>query len=189
MHLCTGLIVILLLTILICDIWVMADYAPENWVGTASLLLILSSGEAKAMAHISQRIAVLMIDFSSQPLSSVLSKSINTASLWLPKWATKPQFKFFALPRKVLRVILFIILALSVLMFMLAIGAVVFFAPIIYFSVSLSDITSRSLFILGYVAMIFCTYRYWQYCTQKLHSNNLRAQPPFYKQLKRQYED
>jgi hypothetical protein len=184
MHLSTGLIGILLLTVLITTIWVMADYAPENWIGTATLLLILSSGETKAMGRVSQRIAFLMIDFTAQPLASIVQKSLDTASKRLPPWIQKTHFDPFTPVAIIIRVVLFFTLTIAVFILILAMGALVFFAPIVYFSVSLTDWSAKVLFIIGYTGLIYGSYRYWHYCTKKLWTNNLNRPPSLLKRLK-----
>ena len=185
MHLSTGLMAILLLTCLITTIWVMADYAPENWIGTATLLLILSSGETKAMGHISQRIAFFMVDFTAQPLASTVQKSLKTARKWMPAWLQKPGFDSFMPVANIIRVALFVVLTIAVFALILAMGALLFFAPIVYFSVNLADLIDKAVFIISYTGLLFGSYGYWYCCSKKLWTNNLSRPMPVLRWFKR----
>lgn len=184
MHLSTGLMAILLLTFLITTTWVMADYAPENWIGTATLLLILSSGETKAIAHVSPRIAFLMIDFTAQPLASIIKKSVDTATKCLPTWVQEIRLNPFRLVADIIRVAIFVVLTIAVFVLILAIGALLLFAPIVYFSVNLTDWIARALFFISYTGLMYGCYRYRHYCCKKLCGNNLRRPPSLLKRLK-----
>ena len=185
MHLSTGLMAILLLTCLITTIWVMANYAPENWIGTATLLLILSSGETKAMGHISQRIAFFMVDFTAQPLASTVQKSLKTASKWMPAWLQKPGFDSFMPVANIIRVALFVVLTITVFALILAMAALLFFAPIVYFSVNLADLIDKAVFIISYTGLLFGSYGYWYCCSKKLWTNNLSRPMPVLRCFKR----
>ena len=162
-HLYTSAIALLLLSILICLVWVGHDYAPENWVGIAGLLFILCSSQAIAIHRINARLVIFFIDISSQSLTAIFYKTGLLASQ-----------KINAVNRDIhnlhqtIRVFLFVALGAIFITFFITIALTVFLIPIIYFSTQPSSAFTLTTFTLLYSWLIFIAFRQWLRLTQYL---------------------
>tara|TARA_B110000879_G_scaffold206369_1_gene288230 strand:- start:222 stop:878 length:657 start_codon:yes stop_codon:yes gene_type:complete len=169
-YLYTSAIALLLLSILICLIWVGRDYAPENWVGIAGLLFILCSGQIISIHRINASLAIFFINVSSQPLAAIFYKSGLLASQ-----------KIDAVNRAIhnlhqtIRVILFILLGGFFVFCFISIALTVFFIPIIYFSTQPSSALTLTIFTLLYGWLIFIAFRQWLRLTKFLVATDKAA--------------
>ena len=169
-HLYTSAIALLLLSILICLIWVGHDYAPENWVGIAGLLFILCSGQAIAIHRINARLVIFFIDISSQSLGAIFYKIGLLSSQRID--AVNRAIHNLHLT---IRVFLFVGLGAIFVTCFIAIALTVFLIPIIYFSTQPSSAFTLTIFTLLYGWLIFIAFRQWLRLTQYLTATDKAA--------------
>ena len=169
-HLYTSAIALLLLSVLICLIWVGRDYAPENWVGIAGLLFILCSGQVIAIHRINAGLAIFFIEVSSQPLGAIFYK-IGLLSSQRIDAVNRAIHNL----HQTIRVFLFILLGGLFVFCFISIALTVFFIPIIYFSTQPSSAFTLTIFTLLYGWLIFIAFRQWLRLTQYLTATDKAA--------------
>lgn len=182
-QLATAAIAICLLAGLLCLVWVVRGYAPQNWIGTAGLLIILCSDQAVAVHRVSVRWAIITITRPLQALASFANTfrpSINSVTLEQLNRSSKVpnQSHMLLKPLQILRVIGFILIGMMMIVGFISLAAILFFAPIVYFSIKPSTPAAISIFSLSYGLLIFIAFRYWLKKTLKIRRKNRKTKSP-----------
>ena len=168
-HLWTALFEIVLLSVLLCLIWVAVDYAPENWVGVAALLFVYSSKGVLAQSQVSAYLATYVIGLVRKVMLMLFRIRMAYASQDLLAWGEQiDESPVLEILLECVRVLAFFIMSVFFLLMFFAVGAVLFIAPIVYFSVAVRQSFDYGIFCLLYLLAIFVTLYFWRFYSQSL---------------------
>ena len=160
MQLSSGFALIVLLSTLLCLIWLALDYAPENWIGVAALALFLWKGQARAVIRSGAIVADGFITLFIRALSTLRMKRYFTSHL---------RSLVCAIGRSI-QPIFFFSIALAVIILIIVLGLLIFFSPIFYFSAEPRGPLEHLVFGAFYISLISASVFLWQLNMKKLRS-------------------
>ena len=166
----TSLFCIILLSVLLCMLWVFFNYSPENWVCTLALLLFLMSEKTMAIHRSGVRYATKTLSFSRYSLPPLLATSKNLSSKLSSRLLSDQSADRLS---RILGEILLLVMWAFVALLLLLVGFLIFFAPAVFFSGAVRPLYHYILFLLGYMlfAVLCLLYRNNAICTAQQLSN------------------
>lgn len=175
-NIATGFIAALLLSALLCIVWMTQNYAPSNWVGSAVLLIALCATPTIAVFYFSSRLSTWLLDFTAcltASLQKLISRLTNGRAPEINKHCV--AYRPLRLMIKTLRVVIFFIITIMLAVLVLGIGLMLFFAPIVYFSIDVRPIWHYGIFALAYGFLIMCLFNYWAINSSKLNKYKIHS--------------
>ena len=169
----SGATIILVMSLLLVLMWIARSYTPENWIGIAALLLVISTKPISALSFYSGRTSTLLLHFGKTKIVGILRNMANRSYAILNdhtnggrELKTKVSFGAYSS----VRLLLFIAFTLVQFVLLIVIGLSLFFVPIIYFSANESNVITYTFFASAYIISIVILIILWNKKIQHLEA-------------------